>query len=135
MSLHLGYNEQEKEAKHLALHQMFTQDPSLQPMYSMENRYNMMKKVLEAQGIKMLMLILHHQTRFNRHSQTPTGNADADGSEAVGIAGTSNTWQNSAMTDAQIAAARLQLDGEKAQSQLPCNQTNRTSKKINTHTK
>ena len=52
VSLHLGYNEQERGQKHLALHQMFTQDPSLQPMYSMENRYNMMKKVLEAQGIK-----------------------------------------------------------------------------------
>ena len=45
VELHLGIPEQEKEAqKHLALHQLMTQDPTLAPLYSLENRYNMMKQ-------------------------------------------------------------------------------------------
>ena len=35
----------------LQLHTMFSQDPSLQPMYSPENRYQMMKNIMEQQGI------------------------------------------------------------------------------------
>ena len=33
------------------MHSLFSQDPSLQPLYSPENRYSMMKSILEAQGI------------------------------------------------------------------------------------
>ena len=67
----------------------------------------------------MLMLILHHQTNSTATARPCTGNADADGSEAVGIAGRQTAVaEQKAMTDAQIAAARLQLDGEKAQSQF-----------------
>ena len=52
IEMHLGVSEQEKEAqKHLALHQLMTQDPALAPLYSLENKYNMMKAVLEANGI------------------------------------------------------------------------------------
>ena len=52
VELALGYGEADREAqKHLALHQLFSQDPSIQPMYSLENRYAMLKKVLEQQGI------------------------------------------------------------------------------------
>jgi hypothetical protein len=48
----LGYGEQDREAQKLMqLHTMFSQDPSLQPMYSAQNRYQLMKKMLEAQGI------------------------------------------------------------------------------------
>ena len=52
VELRLGYGEQEKEAqKLLALHQMFSQDPTIQPMYSPENRYQLLKQILEQQGI------------------------------------------------------------------------------------
>ena len=52
VELRLGYGEQEKEAqKLLQMHTLFSQDPSLQPLYSPENRYSMMKSILEAQGI------------------------------------------------------------------------------------
>lgn len=52
VELHLGYGEQDREAQKLMqLHTMFSQDPSLQPMYSAQNRYQLMKKMLEAQGI------------------------------------------------------------------------------------
>ena len=52
VELHLGYGEQDREAQKLMqLHTMFSQDPTLQPMYSAQNRYQLMKKMLEAQGI------------------------------------------------------------------------------------
>ena len=52
VELKLGYGEQDREAQKLMqLHTMFSQDPTLQPMYSAQNRYQLMKKMLEAQGI------------------------------------------------------------------------------------
>lgn len=52
VELKLGYGEQDREAQKLMqLHQMFATDPSVQPLYSMENRYQLVKKMLEAQGI------------------------------------------------------------------------------------
>lgn len=52
VELHLGYGEQDREAQKLMqLHTMFSQDPSIQPMYTAQNRYQLMKKMLEAQGI------------------------------------------------------------------------------------
>ena len=40
VELRLGYGEQEKEAQKAAADaHLFSQDPSLQPMYSPENRY------------------------------------------------------------------------------------------------
>lgn len=52
VELKLGYGEQDREsAKYLAVHQLMSQDPSLQPLYSPDNRYKMMKSVLESQGI------------------------------------------------------------------------------------
>lgn len=52
VELKLGYGEQEKDAaKFMQLHQMFSQDPGLQPMYQLPNRFNMMKQALQKQGI------------------------------------------------------------------------------------
>ena len=48
VELKLGYGEQDREAeKMMQLHQMFSQDPTLQPMYSAQNRYQLMKKMLK----------------------------------------------------------------------------------------
>mgnify|MGYP003124853184 CR=1 FL=1 len=53
ISLHLGYGEQERESqKMIGMHQTFTQDPSLQRMYTPNNQYELMKKVMELNGIK-----------------------------------------------------------------------------------
>ena len=52
VELRLGYGEQEKEAeKLLSMHQLFSQDPSVAPLYSLESKYRMMKAVLEQAGI------------------------------------------------------------------------------------
>lgn len=53
VALKLGYGEQENEAKkYLALHQMLTADPGIQPMYGIEQRYNMLRAFLENSGLK-----------------------------------------------------------------------------------
>ena len=58
VEMKLGYGEQEREAqKYLALHQLMTQDPSLQPLYGIENKYNMMKQILEQQEYSTSMSI------------------------------------------------------------------------------
>lgn len=52
VELKLGYGEQERDAaKFMQLHTLFSQDPNLQPMYQLPNRYAMMKQALEKQGI------------------------------------------------------------------------------------
>jgi len=52
VELKLGYGEQERDAmKFMQLHTLFSQDPNLQPMYQLPNRYNMMKEALQKQGI------------------------------------------------------------------------------------
>ena len=120
VSLHLGYNEQEKEAqKHLALHQMFTQDPTLQPMYTIENRYNMMKKVLEAQGIKNVDAYLTSPDQIQPPQPDPAQQMQMQMAQKQLELQERQTAvaEQKAMTDAQLAAARLQLDSEKAQSQ------------------
>ena len=52
VELKLGYGEQDREAqKMLALHNLFKQDPGVQPLYGIQNRYAMLKSILEQQGI------------------------------------------------------------------------------------
>jgi hypothetical protein len=52
VELKLGYGEQERDAaKFMQLHSLFSQDPNLQPMYQLPNRYAMMKEALQKQGI------------------------------------------------------------------------------------
>ena len=53
VDLHLGYGENEKEAqKLLGLHKFMSEDQTLQPIYNLQNRYSMMKSILEKNGIK-----------------------------------------------------------------------------------
>lgn len=55
VALKLGYGEQEKEAaKYLAIHQMLTADPAMQPLYTLKNRYNNVRNFLEHSGIKAI---------------------------------------------------------------------------------
>jgi hypothetical protein len=53
VALKLGYGEQENEAKkYLGLHQMLTADPGVQPLYTVEKRFNMLRSFLEKSGVK-----------------------------------------------------------------------------------
>ena len=53
VELSLGYGEQEKEGqKYMAMHQVFQGDPNLAKMYSPQNQFQLMSKVMELSGIK-----------------------------------------------------------------------------------
>ena len=53
IELKLGYGEQEREAeKYLSMHQLLSSDPAVGPMYSVQNRYNLLKAVFEKGGVK-----------------------------------------------------------------------------------
>ena len=53
VELHLGYGEQEQEAKkYLSLHGLMSSDETLSTMYTPENQYNLMTHVMEQNGIK-----------------------------------------------------------------------------------
>ena len=53
VELALGYGEQERESqKYMAMHQQFQSDPRLQEMYTPENQYALVTKVMELSGIK-----------------------------------------------------------------------------------
>jgi hypothetical protein len=59
VEMKLGYGEQEQESqKLLAYHQLMSQDPTIGPMYSAENRYHTLKSVLEKNGIKEIDLFI-----------------------------------------------------------------------------
>lgn len=52
-SLKLGYGEQGKEGgKLLQLHQLLSSDPSLGPMYPKEKKYNVIRAMIEKEGVK-----------------------------------------------------------------------------------
>lgn len=53
VELKLGYGEQEQDSqKFLAYHQLMTQDPTVAPMYKPENKYNVIRAILDKNGIK-----------------------------------------------------------------------------------
>jgi len=53
VEMKLGYGEAEAEAnKFLAFHQMMSQDPQMAPMYQAQNKYNVIRTILDKSGIK-----------------------------------------------------------------------------------
>lgn len=119
VELRLGYSEQQRESeKYLAIHQMMTTDPSLQPMYGLENRYNMMKAVLEHQGI------LNVDEFITRPDQLPQPQPNPAEIMQQQMAMKQMELQErqtavaeqKAMTAAEQAAAKIDLDAAKAQS-------------------
>ena len=53
VEMRLGYGEQEREAqKFMMVHQLLSADPAMAPMYQPQNRFAMVKTILEKAGIK-----------------------------------------------------------------------------------
>lgn len=53
VELHLGYGEQDREAETwLMVDQLFSQDPATARLYTVAQKYNLLKRVLELKGIK-----------------------------------------------------------------------------------
>ena len=117
----LGYAEQQRESqKHLALHQMMSQDPTIQPLYGLENKYNMMKSVLEANGL------INVDEYLTRPDQLPPPQPDPAQQMQMQMAQKQLEIQDrqtqvaefKAETDAEAKEFKMELDAQKAQSQF-----------------
>ena len=119
VEMRLGYSEQERESqKYLALHQLMTTDPALQPLYGLENRYNMMKSVLEHQGILNVDEYLTKPEQLPQPQPNPAEVMQAQMAMKQMELQERQTAvaEQKAMTAAQQAEARIELDAAKAQS-------------------
>ena len=119
VELKLGYGEQDREAQKLMqLHQMFSQDPTLQPMYSVQNRYMLMKKFLEAQGI------LNVEDYLTPPDQLPPPQPDPAQQMQAQMAQKQMELQERqtavaeqrVQVDAMNSQAKIELDGVKAEA-------------------
>ncbi len=117
VELKLGYGEQDREAqKMLAIHQLFTQDPAVGPMYGLPQRHAMLKKILEQQGI------LNVDEYLVPPEQIPPPQPDPVQQMQTQMAAKQLELQERqtgvaemrAQTDAAVAQAKINLDAEKA---------------------
>jgi hypothetical protein len=119
VQLKLGYGEQDREAqKRLQLHTLFSQDPGLQPMYSIENRYAMMKSILEQQGILNVDEYLTPPEMIQPPQPNPAEEMQMQMAQKQMEIQERQTAvaELRANTDAQIAAGKMEIDMEKAQA-------------------
>ena len=117
VELKLGYGEQDREAqKMLAIHQLFSQDPALAPMYGLKQRHAMLKKILEQQGILNVDEYLTPPDQIPPPQPDPVQQMQAQMAakqlelqeRQTGVA------EMRAQTDAAVAQAKISLDAEKA---------------------
>ena len=120
VQLHLGYGEQEAESqKHLAMHQMFSQDPILAPMYQPQNAYTLVKDTMEKAGI------LNVSDYLTSPDQLPPPQPDPAQEMQMQIAQKQIELQErqtavaeaKAQVDAQVSQMKLQLEQMKAEAQ------------------
>lgn len=121
IEMHLGVSEQEKEVqKHLSMHTLMTQDPTLAPLYSLENRYNMMKAVLEAQGILNVDEYLTNPAMLPPPQPNPAQQMQMAMAEKQLEIQERQTQvaENKVILDAQKAQEKAELDAAKAEAQF-----------------
>ena len=119
VQLALGYGEQEAESqKHMAMHQLFSQDPTLTPMYQPQNTYALIKDVMEQSGI------LNVSDYLTSPDQLPPPEPDPAQEMQMAMAQKQIELQErqtavaeaKAQVDAQVAQMKLQLEQMKAEA-------------------
>ena len=117
VELKLGYGEQDREApKMRALHSLFTQDPGVQPRCGIQNRYAMLKNILEQQGILSIEEYLTPSEQPQPPQPDPAAEIQPQMAQKqmelqerqIAVA------EMKAQTDAQLAAAKIELAREKS---------------------
>jgi hypothetical protein len=119
VQLALGYGEQEAESqKHMAMHQLFSQDPTLAPMYQPQNTYALIKDAMEQSGI------LNVSDYLTSPDQLPPPEPDPAQEMQMAMAQKQIELQErqtavaeaKAQVDAQVAQMKLQLEQMKAEA-------------------
>ena len=114
VELRLGYGEQEKEAqKLLSVHALFSQDPTIAPLYGMENKFRMLKAVLEQQGI------LNVEDYLTNPEQLPPPQPDPMAEMQMQMQQKQIELQE---RQTAVAEQRLQLDMMQAQAKVETDQ-------------
>jgi hypothetical protein len=115
VELRLGYGEQEREAqKLLEMHTLFSQDASIQPLYGLENRYRMLKGVLEQAGI------LNVEDYLTPPQKLPPPQPDPAAEMQMQMAQKQLELQE---RQTAVAEQRLQLDMMQAQAKIALDQS------------
>lgn len=120
VQLHLGYGEQEAESqKHLAMHQMFSQDPILQPMYQQQNAYALVKDVMEKAGILNVSDYLTPPDQLPPPQPDPAAEMQMQMAQKQLELSERQTAvaEAKAQVDAQVAQMKIQLEQMKAEAQ------------------
>ena len=117
--LKLGYGEQDRDAqKYLALHAMLSQDEALAPMYDAKKRYNVMKTIMEKQGILNVDDYLTPPDQLPPPQPNPAQEMQQEmAMKQLEISERQTVVaEMKAQSDAEIAQLKLQLEELKAQA-------------------
>ena len=120
VQLHLGYGEQEAESqKHMAMHQLFSQDPSLAPMYQPQNAYALIKDAMEQAGILNVSDYLTPPDQLPKPEPDPAQQMQMEMAQKQIELQERQTAvaEAKAQVDAQVAQMKMQLEQMKAEAQ------------------
>ena len=118
VEFNLGYGEQETQIqKHLAFHQLFSADPSLQQMYGPQQKYKMLGAILDKSGIKNVADYLVDPQSLPPQQPDPASQMQMQMAQKQLEVQERQTAvaEMKAQTDAQIAQMKLELEKLKAQ--------------------
>jgi len=118
VEFNLGYGEQETQIqKHLAFHQLFSSDPSLQQMYGPQQKYKMLGAILDKSGIKNVADYLVDPQSLPPQQPDPASQMQMQMAQKQLEVQERQTAvaEMKAQTDAQIAQMKLELEKLKTQ--------------------
>lgn len=121
VEFNLGYGEQETEIqKHLAFHQMFSGDPSLQQMYGPAQKFKMLGAILEKSGIKNVADFLMDPAQIPPQQPDPAQQMQMQMAQKQLEVQERQTAvaEMKAQADVEIAKLKLELERLKAQQEF-----------------
>lgn len=120
VELKLGYGEQDREAQKLmAMHQLFSQDQIIQPMYRPENRYKLMSEMLKKSGIHNVEEILTPPEMLPQQQPDPGAIMQLEMAQKQLELQERQTAvaEMKAQMDAQVSQLKLEIEAMKAEAQ------------------
>ena len=121
VEMRLGYGEQEREGqKFLAMHQLLSADPTVAPIYSLEQKHRMLTHIMEQNGIPNAADYLKAPQDIPPPQPDPAQQMQMQMAQKQMEINERQTAvaEMKAQMDAQLAQMKLQLDQMKAQRQF-----------------
>lgn len=121
VEMRLGYGEQEREGqKFLAMHQLLSADPTVAPIYSLEQKHRMLTHIMEQNGIPNASDYLKAPQDIPPPQPDPAQQLQMQMAQKQMEINERQTAvaEMKAQMDAQLAQMKLQLDQMKAQRQF-----------------